>query len=354
MAVATGAPRPGSYEEAPRSPADVDRDSLHILPLDILPLHAPGLKRARMIKNAQLVSVIELFHGARTGSGQLDVDGVAREFDWPDRSPQPDMAMLRKVAALPSYDVYSLRISLRGLGIAVNEAEHLKLSAAMSRELTPYMSEFTRPLIAQIYGGDVEIRTFEDVIRLFRDPDRAKALEKLRQMAEALGIRPEEVPTFIEDYGDIFLALSYYRRCLESIEPIVKQFRASLADLRQNRSLQEDGELMQTMTQAEQVIDSRLQGVKARMRAFDEDTRDMWRDISAARFHRLRQQITRQHTAIGAVLCALSVKMQAWTTLFPDPYTGGPRKRAEFIMTELRQGMNLIQKVEGGRRRGAL
>lgn len=345
--MATRSPRPGSYEEAARSPADVDRDSLHILPLDILPLAAPGLRKARMIKNAQLRSVVELFHGARTGSGQLEVADVAKEFDWPDRSLQPDLAMLRKVARLPSYDVYSLRISLRSLGIAVNEDEHLKLSPAMSRELAPYMTDFTRPLIVQIYGGDdIQIKTFEDVVRLFRDPDRGRALEKLRQMADALGIRPDAVPTFIEDYGDIFLALSYYRRCLDSVEPIVKRFRGALVDLRGNHSLQQDGELMRTFDHVQEIVDDRLKGVKLRMRTFDEETRDMWRDISAARFHELRARITRHHVAIGAVLCALTVKMSAWQALFPDDYTGGPRKRAEFIMTELRQGMDGIQRLE--------
>ena len=33
---------------------DIDRDSVHILPLSIIPLQTKGLERTRMIKNAKL------------------------------------------------------------------------------------------------------------------------------------------------------------------------------------------------------------------------------------------------------------------------------------------------------------
>lgn len=347
--MATQTYRPGSREEAARTADDVDRDSLHILPLSILPLETPGLKRARMIKNAQLNSVVELFHGAKTGSGQLDVEDVPKEFGWQWSAGHPDLAVLRKVAELPSYDVYSLRISLRSLDIQVEDYEQLKLSPHMSRELAPYMRDFTRPLMLQIYGDDdLDIATFEDVVRLFRHPDRHKALEKLKQMADALGIEPADVPAFIEDYGDVFLALSYYRRCLAALDPTIRDFRASAAELRHSLQLRQDTELMRTLDHVEEVLIDRLKGVRQQMDEFDTGTENMWNDISAAHFQALRARISEHHLDLGAVLCALTVKMDAWAERFPDPFTGGPRKRAEFIMTQLRQGIDRIQRVATG------
>ncbi|MCZ6740548.1 MAG: hypothetical protein O7D27_00150, partial [Alphaproteobacteria bacterium] len=82
---------------------DVDRDSLYTLPLCILPLTAPNLKFARLIKNASLESVVEFFEGEHTGSGQLDIDALAQEFDWPETPPHPDLVMLNKLARLSSY-----------------------------------------------------------------------------------------------------------------------------------------------------------------------------------------------------------------------------------------------------------
>ena len=194
---------------------------MHILPLTILPLETPSLNRARLIKNVRLESVVELFTDLKSGSGQVDIESLPQEFNWNMAEPPADMLMMRKIGLLPSYDVYSLRIALRDLNIPVNDHDALKLSAAMSKELTSYMTDFTRPLIMQIYGDgdDVSINSFEDVIKLFRDPDRKNALDKIRIMADILNINPEEIPRFMEDYGDIFLSLSYYRRCWTPLSP---------------------------------------------------------------------------------------------------------------------------------------
>jgi len=39
------------------------------------------------------------------------------------------------------------------------------------------------------------------------------------------------------------------------------------------------------------------------------------------------------------VLCALSVKMNAWSSRFPHRQVGGPMKWADFISTDMRQGL---------------
>ncbi len=196
-------------EQRPYDIRDVDRDSLHILALSIVPIETPPLKRARLIKNVRLQSIIEFFGDESTGSGQVDIEDLGGEFGWPEIPPHPDLILLRKLADLPSYDVFSLRILLRHHGIAVNGVEALKLSPTKQAELNEYMTSFSRPLIKEIYGGeDVSIQTFEDVIRLFRDPDLKRAREKLKIMSEKLEIGLEDVPKFLEDYGDIFLSLS--------------------------------------------------------------------------------------------------------------------------------------------------
>jgi len=324
-----------------------ERDALHILPLDMLPIKTPGLKRARMIKNSHLTSVVELFRDASAGSGQLDVRDLPNEFDWEDGNNHPDLVMLRRIAAMPSYDVYSLRVALREVGVKVDDVDALKLSPEMNKELTTYMTDFTRPLIVQIYGkDDVEIETFEDVIALFRDPDLKRALEKLKVMADKLGISPEEVPSFIEDYGDIFLSLSYYRRCLDSIDPIITNFLQSLPDLRNSYALKSDQTLQRNVNMLEAKVTELSSQLYQRFESFERDTKDMWDDISAAKFRELQQVITGYHRSLGGILCALSVKMDSWHTLFPKREIGSPQKRGEFIMIEMRQGIDKIKGVD--------
>ena len=326
---------------------DNDRDSLHILPLSILPFETNALKRARLIKNVRLNSVIELFKDKDSGSGQIQIEDLPSEFGWSMAEPPSDMVMIRKVGMLPSYDVYSLRISLRELDVTVNDVEALRLSDAMNKELTSYMTDFTRPLIMEIYGGgDVEIKDFSDVIKLFRSPDVKDALEKIRTMSAKLNIKPEEIPRFMEDYGDIFLSLSYYRRCLDAIEPVITEFLEAMDELRDNYQFKTDINLRQSMDFMESTINELMAAITGRFENFERGTKHMWDNISAERFRKVEQLIGGYHTSIGGVLCSLSVKMEAWAKLFPSPSVGGPGKRAEFMMSEMKQGMDKIQMIE--------
>ncbi|NQW00849.1 MAG: hypothetical protein HQ483_14185 [Rhodospirillales bacterium] len=326
---------------------DVDRDSLHVLPLRILPLATPALRRAKLIKNVRLKSVVELFTNADSGSGQLEIEDLSKEFNWDVADPPADLVMMRQLGLLPSYDVYSLRISLRDLGINIENVSDLKLSDEKNKELTSYMTDFTRPLIQHIYGSDeLEISSFQDVVKLFRDPDVKKALGKIQQMSQMLEIKPDEIPKFMEDYGDIFLSLSYYRQCLDSIEPIITEFLDAMDELRDNYQFKTDQNLMQTINHIEATINERMAAVTGRFENFERGTKHMWDKISADRFRKVESLISSYHLSIGGVLCALSVKMEAWSRLFPNKHSGGPGRRAEFIMSEMKQGIDNIVKID--------
>jgi len=313
----------------------------------MIPLETKALQRARMIKNVRLRSMVEVFRDELTGSGQLDIEDLGAEFGWPTEELHPDLVIMRKLGSLPSYDVYSLRVLLRQHGISVNDHEALRLSQTKNKELTQYMTAFTRPLILQIYGSDdLNIKDFNDVINLFRDPDLSRAREKLRMMAEKLEIKMEEVPTFLEDYGDIFLSLAYYRQCLDQIEGTISEFLEAMGDLRKNFQLRTDTNLMRTCDMIESTINGLMAAITGRFENFDRSTKDMWNEINAVRFRKVEALITNYHTTIGGVLCALSVKMDAWNTLFPSRMIGGPIRRSEFIMAEMKQGIENIKKVE--------
>lgn len=327
--------------------SDVDRDSLHILPLASISLKTPALRRARLIKNAQLNTVVELFDNLVTGSGQMEISQLGRQFDWPEMPPHPDLVLLRKLALLPSFDVYSLRILFRDNAIPITSDEVFKLSSTKIAELTTYMMSFTRPLIREIYqDADLKISTFDDVLALFRTPDRQKAHERLDFMAKKLGIEIIEIPKFLEDYGDIFLSFSYYRQCLDSIAPAIDDFLGSIDDFKSNYQLRNDANLMKTCDMMQSTINELMAGITGRFENFDRSTNAMWNNLSADRFQRVRSLIRDYHTTIGGVLCALSVKMNAWARLFPNRKTGGLVRRAEFMMSEMRQGIDRMQKIE--------
>ncbi len=326
---------------------DLDRDSLHTLPLRILPLDTTGLRRARLIKNVRLDSVVELFTDANAGSGQMEIEDLVTEFQWDVSKPPQDLLMIRNLGQLPSYDVYSLRIKLREMSINIEKSEYLNLSENKKKELTSYMTEFTRPLISHIYGNeDMNIRNFDDVVRLFRSPDIKTAMEKINQMSEKLEIKPQEIPRFMEDYGDIFLSLAYYRECLDKISPTIDDFLNAMEELQNNFRLKADLNLMATIKLIEEAISERRSAITSRFESFELSTENMWDNVSADQFRNVQNLISSYHLSIGGVLCGLSVKMDAWAQEFPNKTSGGPARRAAFILSEMKQGIENMVKIK--------
>jgi len=329
--------------------SDADRDALHILPLAILPLANPALRRARLIKNGYLDAAVEMFNAPGCGSGQFGVPEISKILGLQKVPPDPDVDLLQKVAVLPSYDVYSLRILLRAAGIPINDSSLLNLSQAKIDSLSAYMATFTRPLVVEVFGEETNVEQFTDILSLFRNCSAEMVRERLAMMAARLGIPVSGIPKFLEDYADIFMSLSYYKQCLDQLLPHVQGFMISLTDMRANHQLRNDKSLMQTIDFTEQTINGTLANVTGRLESFDKSTMDMWRNLSAERFSKIEQLISSYHTVIGAVLCALSVKMNAWSRQFPTPGAAGPVRRAAFIMSDMRQGIERISSIEEAR-----
>ncbi len=327
--------------------SDEDRDSLYSLPLGMLPLETKALRTARLIKNARLETMVELFADDETGSGQLAIADLPLEFKWENPN-HPDMVMISKLGNLNSYDVYSLRLSLRELGIDISDIAALTLSESKTKELASYMTSFTRPLILQIFGDDEaqNIKSFDDIITLFRNPDKGDALKRLKQMADKLGIPVTGVPEFLEDYGDIFLALSYYRQCLDEIEPIITAFLDGLIELRKTYQFKDDRGLLAMTKDIESILNEGMAGLTGRFEAFDKESSNMWKEISADRFRKIEKLIHQSHETNGGVLCALKVKMTIWANSFPNANAGSPNRRVELLQSDMKQGIEKISDLE--------
>jgi hypothetical protein len=322
---------------------DEDRDSLHTLAISILPVKTPIFRRARLVKNSRLDSVIEFFNNVGCGRGQLEVRYAGKFLALPEK--HPDVELLQAVGTLPSFDVYSLRIQLRSRGIVIPDGSALTLSPGKIESLSAYMATFTRPLVAEIFGRDTEGQQFRDIVGLFRSENADAVRSRLAKMADRLGIPVDAIPKFLEDYGDIFMSLSYYRHCLDELLPQVQSFMDGIAMVRASHQLAQDKSLMIVIDTIEDMINGKLANITGKIESFERSTNDMWRDLSAERFQRIEALVSRYHTSIGGALCALSVKMTAWTDQFPNA-TGGVGRRAAFIMSDMRQGIEHIQGTE--------
>ncbi len=328
---------------------DADIDSLFHLPLSIIPLQTEGLARSRLVKNSRLHGVMELYSDREIGSGQIEIRDLPQHFKWKEGTAHPDMAVLLSVASLPSYDVYSLRRTLRSTGVVVNDFKELKLSEEKNRQLTGYMSRFTMPLIKEIYGADSKgITRFEDIIGLFKDPDMKKALARLKMMAEKLQISIDQIPQFLENYGDIFMSLSYYSHCLDRLTPLLESFIYALQDMRKSMQVRNDKALTAEMDKVEKTVTGLINFLKRTFQDFGTMSQDMWNNMTATKFEQVKTYVEDTQVKVGSVLCGLTVKMNAWVTKFPSPNSGGPGAKGEFIMTDMRQGLGDIVAIARG------
>ena len=155
---------------------------------DVLPLSIPSLQKARIVKNPRLEGMVELYSGQDIGSGQIHPNELGKVFDFSGEKKR-DLAIVKTLSKLSSYDVYSLRIELRKLGINVEDHENLRLSSSMTSQLSDYTHVFLKPLIDAIYGDAAKnVGSYQEMVKLFMAPEQDVARNNLVELAKSLEI----------------------------------------------------------------------------------------------------------------------------------------------------------------------
>jgi len=294
----------------------------------------------------RLETVIEMFNDAQTGSGQVKPRDIGSYFESYKEEVERDLVKIEKIAQAASFDVYTSRIELRRLKIDISHHDALTLSDKKKVELTQYMTVFTRPLMEFVYGSEnQEVDSVDQLIKMFASPNREEALRNLRMMADRLDIGLMEIPNFLEDYGDIFLSLAYFKKCLDDLVPEVQRFLAWMGEIRSSTEVKRDARQVRMLDDVTRDLTDISTSITGRFESFDNRSRDFWRDINAETFRSIRELITAHHVTIGGVLCGLAVKMDLWKARFARG-GGGPNRRMEFIKSEILPGMTRIKSLE--------
>ena len=164
-------------------------------------------------------------------------------------------------------------------------------------------------------------------------------------MAEKLEIGIGDIPKFLEDYGDIFMSLAYFRECLDSLIPQITGLLDDMGEMRQSMQLAADRNLMKTCSFMEERLTDITTSLTGRFESFHQHSSDMWENVTAESFRNVQKMVASHHTTLGGVLCGLAVKMSLWEEKFGGG-RGGLVQRSEFIMSEMRNGMDTIAAIE--------
>lgn len=325
--------------------AEYDRDSIHTLPLSIVPIKTAAIRKARLIKNVRLETRIELFREKGMGSGQIAIEEVP-DFFGEEVGLKDDILLLRRLGQLPAFDPYTLRIGLRQAGVDILDLNAFQLSAAKKRELMPLMRNITRPLMQHLYGdqGDDE-NDIETLIRRVANPDTPRVRKRIGTMAESLGITVDQLPDMLESYGDTHLALSYYRSYFRYCLPVVNSMLTWIGEVKDSGQLRHDQAALKSIAKVEEILAFVSNSVTNRFNGFDRETVVRWDQVSVETFNAVRGAITRHQRSLAEVLCGLTVKVYEWEDKFPSG-GGSPEKRAEFISSEIKPGLDRLWAME--------
>jgi hypothetical protein len=308
-----------------RDDISADNDAIDVLPLAIIPLATPALKRS-----------------ADTGSGQVLPDRLVDYFEFDDRN-QDDLGIVKNLSELPSYDVYSLRRQLRRLGIEIDGESHLQLSETKIRELKPYTDVFTKPLLIALFDRERDsVHDVSSVQELFSRHGREISKENLTSLANALNIDISDIPELIKDYDDIFLSLAFYHQSLDLVIPQLPNFLGSATQIITHRHLGKNTQLKRTISAVAKQLKVLATDTSNFIRMLENQTLQMWANLSGDVFLGIKAAILDNQIVLGGALCALTVKLRAWTSAFPNESSGGIYKRANFVMTEMKQGIDNI------------
>jgi len=135
------------------------------------------------------------------------------------------------------------------------------------------------------------------------------------------------------------LSVAYYRQCMDMVQPSIQDFEYSVKEIISHPQLKQDFELVALCDRLLNKVHRLNTVASERFAVFSQSTDEMWEDINAESFLDFKTLVEANHTAIGGILCKLLVKMGSWSEKFSMRNTSSPVKRAEFIRTEMRQGL---------------
>lgn len=322
-------------------------DEIDQLPLDAMPLNSNTLKKAKLIKNSKLQTVLELYNDANIGSLQLDPDALHEIFTTENEKLAEDQRLITRLSTLDSFDVFSLRGSLEEMGIEVENLDALELSEEMQSRLKKYAGEFTAPLLMNIFSmTKPQAREAGSIRQFLNNPDPKIVQKNLKKMSEQTGIPVAEIPEFIEEYSEVYMSVAYYRNNFESISGDMARFFEWVEVLKNHKDVAANPQTAISCTNVQRQLEYLYVSMQQRLELFQYNFEGFWKDINRENLQKLREEIAEVHRSMGVTLCGLVVKMRAWAREFPSNDVGGFQKRSKYVFSELEPGLDKLVSAE--------
>ena len=320
-------------------------DNLHTLSLTAFDIKHKDLYEARLIKNVFLETVIEFIDEELAADGPMQIRELALKFDESDVS-RDEIKMISSIAALPSFDCYTLKRGMAPLKINVNDDAIFKLSNDRKASLFDLMSRLTRPLIQYLYTDDnLRIKDTSSLLELIQNTEPLKVKDRLGSVARNLEVSLIGLPNFLQDFSELFLSVSYFESIFREYNPKLDQFLLWAEDGVMNSNLRNDPNAQREFSNVDKRFKQLKGNLDSRFRLLSNITQVDWDDLNSSEFKKIQREILSQQANLAIGLCGLSVKMIEWEKQFPSA-GGSPQQCFEFLSNEASGGLdNLLRSL---------
>ncbi len=325
--------------------SEYEMDSLHILPLSIIPFNNNQLSFARLIKNTKLETMVELFKGENTGSGQVNPVLIHEFVHFPEGKDSKDYKILQFLSSLGSFDVFNLRYILRKNSIPIKDSISLSLSKSKEEELNEFMSSFTRPLTEELFGENYMFKSVSNLVGELNGQDKQELLHKLTQLSERLNIEISELPDFLENYGDIYLSLVFFKSVFYELKPQFDSLCEDMNQLREHQYYSQNKQLISSCKEIENNIGKGMEQLLIMLEDVTDNEKFHWSNINAQSFSEMRSQIFRDQIKISNLACGLYLKIRAWDDAFGSSDSGSASRKVDYLLGFMIPGTAEIRRM---------
>jgi hypothetical protein len=283
------------------------------LPLDRWPMFEnKSLARSKLVFGYDMRPQLDMFNAEGIGQGLRDPVQAAVELRLSDA----ERAKLGGLLKATSFDVYSVRAALSE---ALTDAElaKIKIPDKDQAQLQGYLNSYSRGLLAALLvGTDQTVTSRSSLSDLMQSSARGAVLTNIIDISKKLGIKPNDIVTYIGKLSDIILAISYYQKVYDSFAPEQRELLMFVKRLHDEPGV---GAQFPGLKQDTQEVMAKGRNSLVYLKNYFEQFKkveNFFSTITPEKFKALSDGVEKHYRAIGRLVCFWQIRIDQWQRKF--------------------------------------
>ncbi len=283
------------------------------LPLDRWPIFEnKSLSRSKLVFGYDMKPQLDMFNTDGMGQGLRDPVSAAVEMRLNDS----ERARLAGLLKATSFDVYSVRAALSEV-LSDTEMAQIKIPEKDQALLQTYLTNYSRGLLAALLvGTDMTVTSRASLSDIMQSEARGAVLHNILDISKKLGIKPNDIVTYIGKLSEIILAISYYQKVYDAFAPQQRELLMFVKKLHdepgvgaQFPGLKQDAHNVMTKGRNSLVY------LKAYFDQFKK-VENFFATITPEKFKALSDAVEMQYRALGRLVCFWQIRIDQWQRKF--------------------------------------